>query len=139
MKRADWKARLAAWMAARRGTPFRWGWCDCALVCVEALDAMRGSDLAVTYYGRYRTAGEALRFQRRTASLVDVLQAAGCAVAADRPEDGDIVTVPRRGFLCGHIVFSGCYVLSADLKHGVTVGRLADALAMPGARVWRAA
>lgn len=65
IRRADWPARLAAYLAVEAGTPFVPGTSDCALFAAGAVAAMTGSDPAARWRGRYSTARGGLRVLRR--------------------------------------------------------------------------
>ena len=121
MKTPGWEERLAAWAEARVGSPFKWGRTDCALLAAEAFDVMAGgSDLLFAYAGRWDSARSALRFQRKFAlDLRAVLVQSGCKEVDVRlARNGDIVTAPRMGFQCGHVVV-GARAVSAWLGRDV--------------------
>lgn len=142
MRLLDWESRLRAWAHFRHGDPFQWGVTDCWIVCLEAVDCMRGgASLAAGLRGRYGTRRGALKLQRREdLDLGRVLESAGARRVLAPPLAGDIVIHqhPDDPFGIGHVCF-GEVVLSAHQVHGVALGRTADALAMVGAGVWRAA
>lgn len=137
-RRADWEARLLELAAARFGQSFVWGVRDCAILGLEAFDALTGGDLASEYIGRYAGALGAVRFQRRFGvDLERVLRAQGCGVYAPRfAQRGDILVGRRWGFACGHVVY-GERALSADPKAGITWCRAIDLMDWPGALALR--
>lgn len=58
---AGWEGRLAAFLDARRRTPFAWGHNDCGLFACDARERITGHDAGAFFRGRYRTAGGAER------------------------------------------------------------------------------
>jgi len=86
----DWRERLAAFVAARRETPFAWGAADCCLTSADAVCAMTGVDLAAPLRG-YRSQFGACRAlvrlgHRRVVSFLDSI-----LPRAQRPLCGDFV------------------------------------------------
>ncbi len=60
MRFENWPELLAAFIEARRHTPFKWGESDCCLFAADALLAMTGVDVAAHNRGKYDTARGAL-------------------------------------------------------------------------------
>ena len=58
----DWEARLWAYLAAHRCTPFAWGTHDCALFGIGAYEAITGVDVGHAVRGRYTTLAGAARW-----------------------------------------------------------------------------
>ena len=65
----DWRGRLSACIDASLQRPFEWGVHDCALFAADAVLAMTGTDVAVGWRGRYRSAAGAKRILRKTGYL----------------------------------------------------------------------
>lgn len=132
--------RLAEWARSRLGDEFRWGETDCAILCLEAVDVMAGTTLAVRHRGRYRTAAQSLRYQRKVG--MDLAgQIAGVAFAAHgTPRIGDILTHahPERPWQVGHVCF-GVLALTAHEAGGVDWVPTHSIFSMPNARTWRIA
>lgn len=131
-------AALLLWAQQSLGKSFVWGRVDCAILAFEAYDKLTGRNLAAQYRGRYSTAGEAKRFQRRRINLFEVLRAAGCFEAKPPARVGDILVASKDGFLCGHVCL-GEFALSAWPDKGVALGRTEDVMALPGAVAMRIA
>jgi len=129
---------LILWARRALGRPFAWGRVDCAILACEAYDVLTGRNLAAQYRGRYSTAGEARRFQRRRIDLSEGLKAAGCFAAKPPTRLGDILVAEKDGFLCGHVCL-GDFALSAWPDRGVALGRTAEVMALPGAVAMRIA
>ncbi|WP_160119625.1 DUF6950 family protein [Rhodovarius lipocyclicus] len=55
----DWPERLAAFIDARRYTPFAWGTNDCAMLAADAVLELTGMDPAAQYRGAYATEDQA--------------------------------------------------------------------------------
>ena len=141
MRLPDWRVRLLLWSRQRLGCAFEWGRSDCAIVCAEAYDAITGGRLAAQYAGRYRTARGAARFQRRHGvTLREGLEKAGVFRWQGVPVMGDLILHPHPDgpWVVGHVVL-GPFCLTAAEAPGVYLGRTEDAIAQPGAGVWRIA
>lgn len=140
MRPDGWRERLFAWAVSQIGAPFEWGRNDCALICLEAVDRIRGrSGAAAQYRGRWTGCRAALRFQEKEGmELAAALEREGAFRWRGMPETGDLVLHPHPGldFTCGHVVL-GFTVLSSNEENGVYVGQLAAALTQPGAFVMR--
>lgn len=138
----DWRARLARWATLRVGAPFEWGRSDCALICFEAVDCIRrGSNLAAQYRGAWDSMHGAIRFQREHGTdLRAALTAAGLSAHAGPAATGDIILHSPEGyaFVAGNVAVLN-YIVSAHPEYGVALGRLADAVAYPGAQIMRVA
>lgn len=135
---ADWSPRLASWAEKRFGAPFVWGQTDCAMVCLEAIDVMCGTQAAPQYRGRWHSAASARRFARRASDLPQILADVGLMTAAHPPRRGDLLTLPGGGWQCGYVCF-GDLLLSVRLDIGVALTRTAMALHEPGWKTWRVA
>jgi len=154
MRQSGWQARLLAWAAQRLGEPFIWGESDCAMICLEGLDVLRGGSWIVDrgsthnpqptthasqFRGRWASERAAARFQKkRGLDLKRYLESAGCFNWTGDALTGDFVLHPAGPFWAGHVCFDHL-VVSSRPDRGVCYGRLEDALAMPGAVVMRAA
>jgi hypothetical protein len=137
---AGWQERLAAWAQRRLGDPFQWGESDCAIVCCEAFDCLTGSRMAAEYRARYHNARQALRFQaKRGINLQTELERRGAFRWQGMALFGDLILHPHpeEPWMVGHVVIGPELVLSANEAAGVCCGRIADAVAQPGAGVWR--
>lgn len=64
-----WGSSLAALVAARMHTPFRWGDMDCALWAADCVLAVTGEDPAADLRGTYSTAREAIDVLQRFGGL----------------------------------------------------------------------
>lgn len=141
MRVPGWQERLSIWAARRLGTPFEWGDTDCALIVAEAFDVITGAHHAAQHRGRYRNRRQAARYQRRTElDLARGLARAGAFQWPGIALPGDLVLHPHPDgpWQVGHVVL-GARCLTANEKNGVFLGYTADALAQPGATVWRIA
>jgi hypothetical protein len=112
----DWPEQLAAFIEARRATPFAWGQQDCCLFAADALLAMGTEDLAAPWRGTYRSARGAKR----------ALQAAG---GMEQLVSDALQSQPRAALLAQR----GDVVLM-DMPAGPTLGVCLGAhVAAPGA------
>jgi hypothetical protein len=138
MKRRDWQPRLSAWARARIGAPFQWGLSDCAILCAEAVDAMTGSTHARSLRGAWGSQAQALRFQRRTGSLVRGLLLSGCFPLKPVVDwmPGDIIVAERDGFIAGHVCL-GDLSLSSLPGLGVCLCETRLLRVYPGSRALR--
>lgn len=135
MRLRDWEARLTAWVAARAGAPFVWGQTDCALIAMEAFDALTGRALAAAYRGLWPS----LRAARAYApgfDLVQTLVRQGCATLSPSAglRIGDFLMVKRRAWWCAHVC-CGALTLSAWPRLGVAWGETRAVLAIDPAVV----
>ncbi|MBI1188326.1 MAG: hypothetical protein GC206_13510 [Alphaproteobacteria bacterium] len=60
-RRADWRARLAAFIRARRDRALVWGDSDCCLTAAAAIEAMCGAHPAPELVGAYASPAGAVR------------------------------------------------------------------------------
>lgn len=119
------------------GLPFAWGETDCAVLCLEAFDALTGRRLADVYRGRWNSRPTAIRFARDH-DLVQVLDVAGCRrIDSGFQQRGDLLLVPAHPFVEGHVCL-GRNALSSWVGQAVDIGRSRDVLALRGAIVLRA-
>ena len=116
MRVLNWDVRLVEWADRRVCAPFAWGETDCWLLCLEAIDCLRGSSAAERYRGRWTNEREALAFQRGI-DLRAILEAEGCRqVKPGFVQRGDLMLAPSEHFTCGHVCL-GALALSVPL-HG---------------------
>lgn len=91
----DWRERLAAFVAARRATPFQWGRADCCLSAADAMLAQTGEDFAAPLRGYANAFGAARRLAALGFASVQDYVASRFARRA-RPRAGDLV-IARAG------------------------------------------
>jgi hypothetical protein len=77
-RRADWEARLAAYLEKARGQPHKYGKHDCILHAANAVRALTGRDLAKGHRGKYRGRVSARRYleklgHRSVEAMLDAL------------------------------------------------------------------
>lgn len=97
MRRRDWQAHFAAFVAERRAMPFAWGSNDCCLFAADAVLAMTGQDPAETLRG-YASAIEAARIVEGRGGLREIATAAlGDEVAPAMAAIGDVVLIANEG------------------------------------------
>lgn len=97
MRVDDWPERLAAFVAARRDVPFKYGKADCGLTVADWVLDATGQDPAADLRGRYRSAAGAIRVVREAggSDLVGLVTARlGQPMAPLMAQRGDIVEVP---------------------------------------------
>jgi len=95
-RRADWRARLAQYVASVAARPFRPGAHDCALFVAGAVEAMTGADAARDWRGTYRTlaAGQAALQSAGFLDHVDFVAAICPPVAPSLAQVGDLAALP---------------------------------------------
>jgi len=95
IRRPDWRARLAAWLAAEAVRPFEYGKSDCALFAAGAVLAMTGIDLADGWRGRYTTLRGGLRVLHKAGHRNHVALTAARLpeIEPGRAQVGDIAVV----------------------------------------------
>jgi len=109
IRREDWAARLAAFLAAARTRPFAWGEWDCALFALAGVESLTGAVLADWWSGDARAASEALRARGGLAAIVDELLPRREVVAAARRGDVALFDGPHGDTLA---VVEGRYLAS---------------------------
>jgi len=95
MRPVGWRGRLADYLAAVRGRPFRYGEHDCALFAAGAVAAMTGDDPAAGLRGKYRTMRAGLSAVQKAGFLdhVDMAKALWPSIPAIRAQVGDLAVV----------------------------------------------
>jgi 3-mercaptopyruvate sulfurtransferase SseA len=134
----DEQLKLANTIATLSGKQFRWSETDCNAFVARCIDAVCNTD----YYkkeinGKYHSAQDAVRFQRRTLTPAQFLFKQGYKeiTAEAGVQNGDIIIVNERNFECAHIVFANA-VWSSSPEHGVG----AHEINLPeGSRIFRKA
>jgi hypothetical protein len=123
VRRPDWRARLAAYVAASRRRAFAFGIFDCALFAAGAVEVQTGVDLRRELAGRYTTEIGAARVLRRNGFadpaevaarfLPEIAVAAACHgdVAAIRTQAGVALAVVGGPHLLAARVGSGLIAL----------------------------
>lgn len=87
----DWRARLAAVVAAAHRQPFVWGQHDCCLWAADDVRAVTGQDPAHDLRGRYDTANTALHVLRSVGGLRGAGGLMGVRLAGPLlAQDGDV-------------------------------------------------
>ncbi|MCB2130907.1 MAG: hypothetical protein KDE03_18020 [Rhodobacteraceae bacterium] len=112
-RRADWRDRLVAYIAAARLKPFRPGQHDCALFVAGAVEVMTGHDFGRGWRGKYRSleAGQKLAEAQGYADHTAIFAALCPDVAPSFAQVGDIMVMPgpdgtdALGVLQGEVVF----------------------------------
>ena len=139
MRPLNWDVALIAWADRLRGSEFKWGVTDCAILCCEAFDIMTTGGLAKQYRGRYTDEIGARRFQAlHEIDLETVLKAAGCTpVAPNFQQCGDFLLEFAGGFVCGHVCL-GLHALSARPGDGVNLVPVRELIARAGCEILRA-
>ena len=96
VRRPDWRARLAAYMAQVAVTAFRPGRHDCALFAAGAIEAMTGVDIAAPWRGSYRSlaAGRKALADAGFASHVDVVARLFPETGPALAHVGDLAVLP---------------------------------------------
>lgn len=91
----DWPRRMHAVLEAARRSDFAWGEHDCALMAIDVVDAMCGTQIAGMWRGRYKTARGAAGLLRRRGGIERVMGRLGLE---ERPrlmaQRGDVVELP---------------------------------------------
>jgi len=105
----DWPERLAAFVEARRATPFAWGTQDCMMFAADAVLVLRDVDIMTQYRGAYQTEAEGDALLDRDGGMEAILataaQAAGLAERAPKlARRGDLVLVEHGNLLMAGIV-----------------------------------
>lgn len=115
-RRADWRARLAAYVAAAATRTFQPGTHDCALFAAGAVEAITGRDLARGYRGyRSMRAGRAALADRGFASMADYAAAHLSEIPVLRAQVGDIAVLDENGGEAfGVVQGARIYVLRLD-------------------------
>lgn len=62
MRRADWEARLIAFVEKNRSRPHAYGRWDCLLMAADAVKAVTGKDHGRGHRGKYRSAASSVRY-----------------------------------------------------------------------------
>ena len=95
MRAPNWDTRLAAFIEARRNTPFAWGSHDCAMFAGDAVIAITGRDPFAAWRGTYdcEETGSLVQGGAPLSLIVDgALRAFGAApVPPEMAQRGDVV------------------------------------------------
>lgn len=133
-RKEDWPARLTAFVAGRRRTPFAWGRNDCCLFAADAVAAMTGVDPAKPWRG-YKTVRGAMNRVRRAGGVPGLM-----AQAAQRHGWPSITaTFARRGDIVLAATPDGP-ALAVRFGHGVVLPGSDGLLTLPldpAASAWR--
>lgn len=125
-RRADWRSRLAQYLAAVAHRPFRPGQHDCALFAAGAVEAMTGADLASAWRGSYRRLEDGLAALQAAGFEGLPALAAACfpEVAPALAQAGDLAVLPgdETGAALGVVQGPAVYVL--DPRGLAVVSRL---------------
>lgn len=129
MRRADWKPRLASYLAQVVRREFVPGVHDCALFAAGAVDAMTGVDIAAPFRGRYRTLRGGTRILRNAghADHIALARAHFEEIHASRAAPGDLaVLAAEDGLALGVVHGEMVFVLTA--RRGMGMAPVRDAL-----------
>ena len=85
---------------------FVWGWKDCNTFIVEYVDYLKDTSIYDEVRGKYFNIKSAIGFVRKYKCLNVGLDEQGFTEVTTA-QDGDIITYPKFGFVCGHIVGYG--------------------------------
>tara|TARA_R110000744_G_scaffold244960_4_gene361726 strand:- start:463 stop:891 length:429 start_codon:yes stop_codon:yes gene_type:complete len=85
---------------------FVWGWKDCNTFVVEYVDYLKATTIYTEVQGKYFNIKSAIKFVRNYKCLNVGLKEQGFTEVS-QAQDGDIITYPKFGFVCGHIVGYG--------------------------------
>ena len=129
--------RLLAWAQSRVGRPFKWGQTNCLMLCLEAVDVLRGSDLAGAWRSKCNNIRDVIRNTRRLDAAAE-LRKAGFIKINTPPKSGDLIIglPPHYRQFSGHVVL-GDHCLSSTPQVGVGYAWVRDALRGPNVSVWR--
>jgi hypothetical protein len=108
------------------------------MLCLEAIDVLRGSDLANTWRSACSNIRDVIRNTRRLDAEAELIKAG--LMPVDGPARvGDLIIglPPHYRQFTGHVVL-GKYCLSSRPKDGVKYFATHEALAQPHASLWRA-
>lgn len=124
-RRADWSARLVAYLAQVARVAYHPGALDCALFAAGADKAMTGRDLAAEYRGKYASIedGKALLAAAGFADHVEFVAAHFEEVIPACAQVGDLAVVPGDGGLALGIV-QGANVYTVNRGGLTAVSRL---------------
>lgn len=115
---------------------FVWGWKDCNTFVVEYVDYLKNTNIYNEIRGKYYNIRSAISFVKNYKPLDLGLQEQGF-VEVKEYQDGDIITYPRYGFVCGHIVAYG-RAHSMEVEAGyISVPLEAIDFADPKLKIWR--
>ena len=127
------------WARARLGREFVWGDTDCAMIALEGLDCLNGSDYAGVYRGKWTTEDEALaHFKIETPSQV-LASFGGEKVLPTFTVLGDVITVPAGQWPEQMHFVLGSKSLCSDPTKGVHLLPTRVLTDLPAADVWRVA
>jgi hypothetical protein len=127
---------LELFLIQHRHGEFAWGHNDCNTFIVEYVDLLLGSNIISEVRGKYFNARSALAFIRNYKALDVGLQESGFTIV-DTPQNGDIITFLRNGFVCGHIIGFN-RVHSIDEQGGYIAVPLDRVdLSHPDLKIWR--
>lgn len=115
-RRADWSARLAAYLRDVQGQGFRPGHLDCALFAAGGVEAMTGQPLAPGLRG-YRTLARGQKMAQAAgyADHVDVFAQALEEIEPRRARLGDVAVVAGEpGLSVGIVQGESIYVMALD-------------------------
>ena len=125
------------WARGVLGREFVWGETDCAMIALEGLDCLNGSDYAGVYRGKWTTEDEALaHFKIETPSQV-LASFGGEKVLPTFTVLGDVITVPAGKWPEQMYFVLGSKSLCSDQTVGVHLDQTRLLTAGDGATVWR--
>jgi hypothetical protein len=129
-RRPDWRARLAAYVAASRRCVFAYGSFDCALFAAGAGEVQTGVDLRRELAGTYTTEVGAARVLRRNgfAHPADVAEAFLPPIPVAAARQGDVAAI-RTGAGVALAVVGGPHLLAARAGSGLIAIPLTAAFA----------
>lgn len=137
IRHPDWRAALQVRARALDGCPFRWGATDCAVLSLNLIDSMLGTDHAARARGCYGSTKAALRWQRQVETIADALTDIGAVRTTAPPSVGDVLLGYRYPYWCAHVMINPFYVMSSSMERGVHQMPAARILAEPEVMVCR--
>lgn len=112
-RKADWEARLAAYLEPLRTRPFAWGEHDCCTFVAGAVEAMTGADPIPEFRGRYSSAAGSTKALKRygAGTLEATLDTKVARVPASLAQRGDVIMT---GGLLG--ICSGAFAIAVGAE-----------------------
>jgi hypothetical protein len=113
--------RLASTIAILKGQQFRYSTTDCNALVARCVDAILGTNTwNELIRDKYHTGLAARRFQMRVDPTRYLLSMGFNVLSLDGGlQNGDVVLVQEKNFVCGHICFGGM-LWSSSPKYGVS-------------------